>query len=253
MLRKLTKALWILGVMLVVVVASLAAVAALMETSPTKLVGLLVDPKGTWTSNARSSGKSTVYAAREEMPLFSDSWLEDVGMLVATDFETPLTDPTSLAQVSAARRGRAVRGIAELEGQLARMGKPKSDDEAVMAARFHVLIGGLQMFDGRFEDAKKSYVAARAIHPTVPASFGQNIEAMLGVASLRRGETDNCIACCTDASCIFPLAPAAIHNQKTGSRDAIRHFTAYLAKRPDDLGVKWLLNIAHMTLGDISR
>ena len=71
-----------------------------------------------------------------------------------------------------------------------------------------------------------------------------------GVAALRRGETDNCIACCTDASCIFPLARAAVHQQTAGSRQAIRHFTAYLEKRPEDIGVRWLLNIAYMTLGE---
>ena len=80
--------------------------------------------------------------------------------------------------------------------------------------------------------------------------FKANIEALLGVAALRRGETDNCVACCTEASCIFPLAPAAVHRQTAGSREAIRHFTAYLEQRPEDLGVRWLLNIAYMTLGE---
>jgi hypothetical protein len=67
---------------------------------------------------------------------------------------------------------------------------------------------------------------------------------------MRRGEADNCIACCTDASCIFPLAASAVHRQTAGSREAIRHFTAYLAERPEDIGVRWLLNVAYMTLGE---
>ena len=95
-----------------------------------------------------------------------------------------------------------------------------------------------------------SFQAARKAHPPEPARFGANIEALLGVAALRRGESDNCIACCTDASCIFPLAAAAVHQQTDGSRQAIRHFTAYLEKRPEDIGVRWLLNIAYMTLGE---
>ncbi len=29
----------------------------------------------------------------------------------------------------------------------------------------------------------------------------------------------------------------------------MRHFTEYLEQFPDDLGARWLLNLAHMTLG----
>ena len=70
------------------------------------------------------------------------------------------------------------------------------------------------------------------------------------MTALRRGETDNCIMCRGEKSCILPLAPAAVHTNPTGSRLAIRHFTEYLEQFPDDLEVRWLLNVAHMTLGE---
>src|SRR5262249_37150103 len=72
----------------------------------------------------------------------------------------------------------------------------------------------------------------------------------LGVTALRRGETDNCVMCRGESSCILPIAPAAVHTNPTGSRLAIRHFTQYLAQFPDDLEVRWLLNLAYMTLGE---
>ena len=71
-----------------------------------------------------------------------------------------------------------------------------------------------------------------------------------GVTALRRGETDNCVMCRGESSCILPIAPAAVHSDATGSRLAIRHFTEYLEKFPDDQDVRWLLNLAHMTLGE---
>jgi hypothetical protein len=71
-----------------------------------------------------------------------------------------------------------------------------------------------------------------------------------GVAALRRGENENCIMCRGESSCILPIAPAAVHTRPAGSRLAIRHFTEYLAQFPDDLGARWLLNLAHMTLGE---
>jgi ASPIC and UnbV/FG-GAP-like repeat len=71
-----------------------------------------------------------------------------------------------------------------------------------------------------------------------------------GVTALRIGENDNCIMCRGESSCILPIAPAAIHTRPDGSRLAIKHFTEYLQQFPDDLGVRWLLNVAQMTLGD---
>ena len=71
-----------------------------------------------------------------------------------------------------------------------------------------------------------------------------------GVTALRLGENENCIMCRGESSCIIPIAPAAVHTRPDGSRLAIRHFTEYLEQFPDDLGVRWLLNVAHMTLGE---
>ncbi len=71
-----------------------------------------------------------------------------------------------------------------------------------------------------------------------------------GVTALRSGENDNCVMCRGESACIFPISPAAVHTNPAGSRLAIQHFTEYLQHFPDDLEVKWLLNIAHMTLGE---
>jgi len=71
-----------------------------------------------------------------------------------------------------------------------------------------------------------------------------------GVTALRMGENDNCIMCRGESSCIIPIAPAAVHTKPDGSRLAIRHFREYLDQFPHDLGVRWLLNVACMTLGE---
>jgi hypothetical protein len=71
-----------------------------------------------------------------------------------------------------------------------------------------------------------------------------------GVTALRRGEDENCIMCRGESSCILPLNPAAIHTHPLGSQLAIKHFSEYLAQFPRDPSVPWLLNLAHMTLGE---
>ncbi len=239
-------ALRFLCVLALILAASLGAVAALTGLGPGSLLELASGggkPSGPGPGSVRRAGP-------QDIPLYSDVWIDDSGIALAVEYEEAETDPASLAQVAAAREGRAARGIARLTEKLVRLGRPRSDGEAIQAAQHHLGIGLLQMFDGRFEDASSSFRAARETHPAKNPWYEANIEALLGVAALRRGETDNCIACCTDASCIFPLARAAVHQQPAGSRQAIQHFTAYLEKRPEDIGVRWLLNIAYMTVGE---
>ena len=58
--------------------------------------------------------------------------------------------------------------------------------------------------------------------------------------------------CRGESSCIFPISPAAVHTNPAGSRlTADRAFhREYLEHFPRDMEVCWLLNLAHMTLGE---
>jgi hypothetical protein len=71
-----------------------------------------------------------------------------------------------------------------------------------------------------------------------------------GITGLRRGENENCVMCLGKGACILPIAPSAFHTKREGSETAVRHFTEYLKEFPDEEEVRWLLNIAHMTLGE---
>lgn len=73
-----------------------------------------------------------------------------------------------------------------------------------------------------------------------------------GVTALRLGENDNCVLCRGESSCIFPIAPAAVHTNPAGSRLAVKHFDEYLKQFPDDVEVEWLCHLARMTLGEAS-
>src|SRR5262245_27316321 len=44
--------------------------------------------------------------------------------------------------------------------------------------------------------------------------------------------------------------PRGVHQKREGSRQAVGYFTEYLKYFPDDTGVRWLLNVAYMTLGE---
>jgi hypothetical protein len=50
---------------------------------------------------------------------------------------------------------------------------------------------------------------------------------------------------------IFPPAhPHASYDRQNESKQAIKYFERYLERRPDDVEVKWLLNLSYMTLGE---
>ncbi len=86
--------------------------------------------------------------------------------------------------------------------------------------------------------------------PQLSSQFLGTLTYMQGVTALRFGETDNCVECRGESSCILPISPAAVHTNEKGSRRAIEHFETYLASFPDDFEVRWLLNLAYMTLGE---
>ncbi|MCR9246053.1 MAG: FG-GAP-like repeat-containing protein [bacterium] len=85
--------------------------------------------------------------------------------------------------------------------------------------------------------------------------FAANLSAnfYLGVGYLRLGETANCCKKPNATTCIMPFDENARHADPEGSTQAIRCFSIVLQNtRPEDrfhLAARWLLNVAHMTLG----
>ncbi len=138
--------------------------------------------------------------------------------------------------------------MSQLEG-FARSTSDREDRE-IKRADLQVKIALLSMYEGQFQEADRWLERAIAENPGLPASLKANLGALRGVAALRRGEVENCVACVGPSSCIFPISPDARHVQTAGSRAAIGHFTDYLQQRPDDVGVRWLLAIAAMSLGE---
>jgi hypothetical protein len=69
------------------------------------------------------------------------------------------------------------------------------------------------------------------------------------VASLRLGEQDNCLLNHTADSCIMPIASTGVHQNERGSRAAIAALDQLLTMQPRSAQYTWLLNLAHMTLG----
>ena len=79
----------------------------------------------------------------------------------------------------------------------------------------------------------------------------------LGVAYMRLGENENCCLMHNAESCILPIKGGGLHANQTGSTNAIKYFLKVLERPAEDASQaieyqqasRWLLNIAHMTIG----
>ncbi len=72
---------------------------------------------------------------------------------------------------------------------------------------------------------------------------------MLGATWLRAGEVENCLLMPNADRCLFPVLPGGVHAKQEGAKNAAAIFKEYLAGNPDDLEVRWLLNLSYMLLG----
>ena len=224
-----------------------AGLFALMNPAPWK--GL----EGKKTGPRRESAKQTDSrrVLNPGYPLFSTVGFETAGFGTANKFTGPIADRGSIEQVCEAIGSRAKRGIDIFMNELRAI--PRDDpSQLVRAVRAEGHLIYLLMYEGRFVEAAMwtERAIADAGRAGLPEGLQANLGALLGVINLRRGETENCLDCLGPSACIFPIATEAVHQKPSGSRAAVRQFTEYLRLRPEDQGVRWLLNVAAMTLGE---
>ncbi|MSU34731.1 MAG: VCBS repeat-containing protein [Pedosphaera sp.] len=107
---------------------------------------------------------------------------------------------------------------------------------------------------GRTEEAIAVYartdrlMGEQRVRPTLVGRV--QLRTLQAVAFLRQGEQDNCITNHTIDSCLLPIQGRGVHRNQRGSRAAIQILTNTLQDAPEDLSLRWLLNIAYMTVGE---
>ncbi len=160
------------------------------------------------------------------------------------------TGDSSLAAIGELWKKPGLRKIPEVDAEL-KAARDRNDDIATIRASIHK--ARLYAAEG---EPRRSAEVLDDVRRLVESRDGlarqwlYTVVYLQGVIALRCGETENCVDCRGESACILPLAPSAVHRLTDGSRRAVRHFTEYLVRFPDDLEVRWLLNLAHMTLGE---
>ena len=185
-----------------------------------------------------------------DVPPYGAELLDDSGFTLATTFTAPVADRADLDRVAQAIRERARRGIAEVERTLAEV-DPSGLDGPQLVVKFRQEIALLHLYEGDFDEAARQLerAAEAAEDPLVPVGLRANLDALLAVAALRRGETENCVACVGPSSCLWPISPEAVHLLPDGAAEAVDRLSNYIEQRPEDLAMRWVLGIALTVLG----
>ncbi len=196
-------------------------------------------PSRTW--NLRGTGAGTFktvidVSGRDELGVYYQTRNpKDLDALCAASKETE-----RLATEGAAA------SVAALDGQ----GAPLEDRVIVRQALAQVraYMGDMPESALQFERAYDLLAPLGEREPRV-ASARAFLEEAAGVANLRRGEIDNCILHHNSQRCIFPVTGTGVHDDQTGSKRAIEFLTKAFARDRTNLEVRWLLNVAYMTVG----
>jgi hypothetical protein len=115
--------------------------------------------------------------------------------------------------------------------------------------QLHIILGQLDAFEGRMDRAIARFQDAYQIAVSqVPASALQMEEA-LGIAHLHKAGMDNDLFAHPGELCLLHLRPGQAYAKRADAEKAVEYFLRYLEKKPDELEVRWLLNLAYMALG----
>jgi hypothetical protein len=146
------------------------------------------------------------------------------------------------------------RRLETLRQVAARMPADAPEDERL---ELHLALGLEELTLGTAERAIQELEAAYLLFPDPVDDAQRNAKAQLayhlGLAYLRWGERVNCVASHTGESCILPIRGGGLHADRRGSEQALRYFREVLlstgAKTVEHLATKWLIALAHQTLG----
>ncbi len=134
--------------------------------------------------------------------------------------------------------------VALVRDRLDRAGKARERFQLTVA------LGREQLWAGQTEEAIKTFRGALEMPAaTEHAEERRQVRKWVAIAYLRLGEEENCLALHRAGSCILPIAEDARHVEQRGSKAAMAELIALLAEKPTP-GLRWLLNLAAMTLGE---
>jgi hypothetical protein len=129
-----------------------------------------------------------------------------------------------------------------------RLASPTELADPLDRAQAYVLLGQLQAYQGRIGLAIAEWERALATANEVPMARLPVLEA-LGIAHLHKASEDNGAFRTGVEPCVLCTSGRVGFSNTADVARAVDYFSRYLAEKPEELEVRWLLNVAYMFMG----
>jgi tetratricopeptide (TPR) repeat protein len=110
-------------------------------------------------------------------------------------------------------------------------------------------LANLYAYEGEMDKSIEQWQTAYEIAQAQLPGAMPELEEVLGIAYLHKSEMDNDVYRHPGNQCIFPPPVNRSFAKPASSEKAIEYLLKYLRRKPDALDVRWILNLAYMTLG----
>ena len=110
-------------------------------------------------------------------------------------------------------------------------------------------LANLYAYEGEMDKSIEQWQTAYEIATAQLPGAMPELEEVLGIAYLHKSEMDNDVYRHPGDRCIFPAPANRSFAKPASSEKAIEYLLKYLQRKPDALDVRWILNLAYMTLG----
>jgi PPIC-type PPIASE domain/ASPIC and UnbV/FG-GAP-like repeat len=146
------------------------------------------------------------------------------------------------------------QSLASAIGQLEKDSSLMSSDSALQGSPLdqierHYALANLYAYQGIMNKSVAEWESAYQIAMTELPGAMPELEEVLGVAYLHKSEMENNVYSDPGNRCIFPPQAGVRYQETQASQESIEYLSKYLERKPDAYDVRWLLNLAYMTLG----
>ena len=169
----------------------------------------------------------------------------------AGSFPSPTVGIGTLQEICELRTQSLTNAESGLRTVLSAASTPPADhDAAVDQINGHAALGQLLAYQGEMGQSIEEWKIAYKMAEDEAPKLLPNLEESLGTALLHASEMENGVYRNPSNLDIFPpLDTLASYAQAERSNQAVEYYRKYLDQKPDDLEVRWILNLAYMTVG----
>jgi len=132
----------------------------------------------------------------------------------------------------------------------------QSDEPLITVARLGLLGWHLMRMGSNeesVESLEKSLALARTIDTDEGRELAAEVQTFLALAHLQFAEDINCLGFHNSASCILPMARQGVHQLPEHAKVAGDLLQQLGEVRPEDMTIRWLLNVARIVSGDYPK